>query len=88
MAKKTMTLDMLKAMFDAEDSAPIKIVRTTKNVTASRDDVTVTTAMADATIAPNVGEFSLIFGADGGFGLVPVAKAEKTTRQSPAFDSL
>ena len=88
MAKKTLTLATLQAVFGTEDHAPIKIVVTAKRVSAQRDDVTLNTQHTDIALIDKPGEYALTFKEDGTHTVTFMNKSEKAVRQSPAFDTL
>lgn len=85
---KTLTVAKLISFFGAEDKSPIKIVRTSKGVTATRDDVSISGPVAEETLAPKVGTFNAVITGDQSVTVTEQPAAAVAKRQSPAFDSL
>ena len=85
---KTLTVAKLIEFFGADDKTPIKIVRTNKGVTASRDDVSLTLPVAEEALAPKVGTFNAVVTGTQSVTVTEQPAAAVARRQSPAFDCL
>lgn len=77
---------LLLSVYGTEDQSPIKINVTAKKVSASRDDVELSTKNLSWESLPKTGSYSAVISAEGAITFTKLA--DKPIRQSPAFDYL